>query len=284
VTSGALAHSVRNAGKLALRTPLPDLLALLGVLGLDYALKSYASHAGPRELEPLLAPTALLVARFTGHAFSYESGSGYVSRELFVVIAPVCSGVNFAIVAFTTLALGFVTRLATPLYKMLWLGASAVLAYAATVLANAVRITLALGPGRALAAHGVLSGEAAHRAVGVGVYLGGLLALHTLAGLGLARHGTGTVSRFALVPLGSYLAVTVMTPLLRGASSTTFWTHTAVVVGAAGSVIAVLWLCPRVAAWTKRALGHLVERAVGTSGVRFGMDVAQRRRERSLSG
>lgn len=284
MTGGALAASVWPAGKLARRARLADLLALFAVLAGDYVVKSFAAQAGPRELEPLLAPTALLVTHFTGHVFSYESGSGYVSRDLFAVIAPVCSGVNFAIVAFTALALGFVTRLTTPGRKALWLGASAALAYATTILANALRITLALGPGRALAARGLLSGEAAHRAVGVGVYLGCLLALQALVSLWLTRRGTETVSRLAFVPVATYLAVTVLTPLLHRAPSATFWTHAAVVVGAAGSVITVLWLCPRFAAWIKRALGHVVESTVGTSRVRFGMDVAQRRRERSLSG
>ncbi len=284
MTDGALALWVRNATKLALRLRFADMLALLAVLGLDYALKSFASHAGPRELAPLLAPTALLVTHLTGHVFSYESGSGYVSRELFVVILPVCSGVNFAIVAFTALALGFVTRLATPSSKALWLGASAALAYATTVLANALRITLALGPGRALAARGLLSAEAAHRAVGVGVYLACLLGLHALVSLVFSRHRAGTGWRFALIPLGSYLAVTVVMPLLHGAPSTLFWRHSAVVVGAAASAIVVLWLCPRFAAWSKRALGHLVERTLGTGRIRCGMDVAQRRRERSLAG
>jgi exosortase K len=265
-----------------------DALGALVVLGTDYGLKSFASHAGAHELAPLLAPTAALVTRVSGHAFHAESGAGYVSRELGVVIAPACSGINFAIVAFTALALGFVTRFATARGKALWLCAAAPLAYAATVSVNTLRICLALAVGHELAAPGVLSAQDAHRALGVCVYLGCLLGLCALVDLALGRRtragARNSAARYALlVPLGSYVAVTVLTPLLHGEARGAFWTHAAVVGGAAGFVIAVLWLTPRIAA-SKRSPGRVVSRTMGPAGVRFGLDMPERGGERSLPG
>jgi exosortase K len=266
-----------------------DKLMLSAVLGADYALKSFASHAGARELTPLLAPTATLVTALSGHSFSPESGAGYVSNELYVVIAPACSGINFAIVAFTALALGFVTRFRTPRGKALWLCAAAPLAYAATILTNTARICLALAAGHSLASTGLLSAQNAHRALGVGVYLGCLLGLQALVGAALRRHGRAATSDKAarywmLVPLGSYVAVTVITPLLHGSAHGAFWTHAAVVGGAAGLVAGVLCLSSRRAVSNERSLGRVVARTVGPAGIAFRVDVSEPGREHSLSG
>lgn len=266
-----------------------DALGALAVFGADYGLKSFASHAGARELAPLLAPTAALVTAVTGHVFNAESGAGYVSRELRVVIAPACSGMNFAIVAFTALALGFVTRFRTPRAKALWLCAAAPLAYIATVLVNALRICLALAVGHELAASGVLSAQDAHRALGVCVYLGCLLGLCALAeralgGRAPARARNSARRSWPLVPLGSYVAVTVLTPLLHGAARGPFWTHATVVAGAAGFVMAVLWLTSHGVGSRERSPGRVVARTAGPADVRFGLDVPERGGERSLPG
>jgi len=266
-----------------------DALGACAVLGADYGVKSFASHAGARELAPLLAPTATLVTHVTGHAFRAESGAGYVSRELGVVIAPACSGINFAIVLFTALAFGFVGRFATARGKATWLCAAACLAYLATVGVNALRICLALAVGHELATSGGFSAQDAHRALGVGVYLGCLLGLCALVDRALGRRaGARARNRRArywpLVPLGSYVAVTVLVPLLRGEARGAFWTHAAVVGGAAGFVIAVLWLTPHFVASTERSPGRVVSGTLGPRGVRFGVDVPERGGERSLPG
>jgi exosortase K len=267
-----------------------DAAALLAVLGADYALKSFASHAGARELGWLLAPTAALVTRLSGHAFGAEAGAGYVSRDLFVVIAPVCSGINFLIIAFSALTCGFVTSFVTPAHKWVWTLVCAPLAYAATIAANALRITLALGAGRSLSASGVLSPGSAHRALGIAVYLACLLGLHAAIGAVLSRRSRAL--RFAsarlgwvLVPLASYLAVTVVIPVLHGRSShVAFGEHTMSVAGAAGCVIAVLWLASTFAALIRRTLGRVVEGTLGPSGVRRLVALARRGGERPLSG
>jgi exosortase K len=271
-----------------MRVGRADALCVCAVLGADYAFKSFAAHAGARELSPLLAPTAALVTRLSGHAFNLENGRGYLARDLYVVIAPVCAGTNFAIVAFTALALGFVARLATPRAKVCWLGFCCALAYAATIATNALRITLALALGPLLAERALLSPESAHRSIGVGVYLGCLLGLYRVVEFAFRRlDGTTpeyTRKAFALVPVASYLGVTVIAPILHGGARGGFVAHAATVGGATASMLAVLWLAPRLVAWSKRTLGHLVARTLGSSRVRFGVGVAQRRGERSLSG
>ncbi|HTQ07983.1 MAG TPA: exosortase K [Polyangiaceae bacterium] len=262
--------------------------AILAVLGVDYLLKSFAARAGARELAWLLAPTAALVSRVTQHSFVAESGAGYVSRDLFVVIAPVCSGINFAIVVFTAQGCGFVGRFVTVRQKCAWLAACVPVAYVATVLANATRIGVALALGPRLAAAGLLSAENAHRALGVGVYLAFLLGLARLTDALLRRRSSRRDSvryGFGVVTLASYLAVTLVTPLVRGAGALEpFRQHAVTVLGTAGSLIAVLWLSTSFVTWSRRALGRVVEGTLGPSGVRRVVDVARRHGKPPLSG
>lgn len=214
-----------------------DVTLVLAVLALAYGAKSFASHAGPRELDFLLAPTAALVGALTRHDFAYESGAGYTSRELYLVIAPVCAGMNFLIIAFTALAATFVSRVRGGPAKVLWVLACAPVAYVATIVANAARITLGLTLGRAVALAGWLSAEDAHRAVGVAVYLGCLLGLHAFASAAFGRR-SGSVA----VPLASYVGVTVLAPLLRGAAHDPhFLAHSSLILGTAGAIAVVVW-------------------------------------------
>ena len=272
----------RLGGSGALRSSVTawDAAAVVLALSLAYLVKAFASHAGARELDFLLGPTAALVSTLTGHVFSAESGAGYTSRELFVVIAPVCSGINFALVLFTALACTFVVRLPQPLAKLGWVLASALVAYAATISANALRITLALSLGPRVVATGLASPEGAHRAVGVGVYLGCLLALHALCA-GLFGRRPGSVA----VPLLAYLGVTLVPPLLRGATlHGQFAAHAVAVLGAVGTLWAVLCLRSRLGAWNQRACGHTAQGTVGSRGVPRGVVAARRGGERSLPG
>jgi exosortase K len=271
-----------------------DAAAVALVLALAYALKSFASRAGARELDWLLGPTAALVTRMTGHAFSRELGAGYTSRELFVVIAPVCSGANFAIIAFSALACSFVVRFTHALGKLAWVAACVPVAYAATVLANALRITLALEVARPLATAGFASPENAHRAVGVVVYLGCLLALHALFARLLDRHAAPgrlerSVSRSipgsAAVPIVGYVVMTVVTPLLRGVSGgRPFAAHAGMVLGAAGLAGAVLWVGSRLGARYRKALARVADGTMGSGAVAACVVTARRSRQRSLPG
>jgi exosortase/archaeosortase family protein len=167
------------------------------------------------------------------------------------MIAPACSGANFALVLFTALAAGYLVRLRSARQKLAWVLGALALAYFATVLTNTVRITLAA----TLRVHPLfdagVSHATAHRALGVSVYLGALLALDRAAGwlLGVPRKN----GSFALV---CYLGVTLVTPLLGGAyASGVFWTHAALVLGATSVAAAVLWLWRAHALASRRAQG-----------------------------
>jgi exosortase K len=197
-------------------------------LATAYALKAGYARASAEELEFLLRPTAFAVGLALGHDFVAEAGAGYVSRELHVAIAPVCSGMNFLIVTFTTLVLGFLARCATPREKFAWFAASLAVAYAATLLVNTLRISLSLAE-RGSGHSEWLSAAEQHRATGVGVYLGCLLLLY--AAVDRAFRGARSAWGF-LVPISIYLGLTLLVPLARGASaSTEYRSHAAVVLG-----------------------------------------------------
>jgi exosortase K len=215
-----------------------DLAAYAGALALAYAVKHQCSAASADQLAFLLRPTAALVGYATGHEFVAERGAGFFCRELHLMIAPVCSGANFLVVAFTSLVLGFSARAKRAPRKVAWFFVSAGLAYLATLLTNAARITLWLGLAEPLRTT-AFSDSALHRLLGILTYLGGLLALYAVAGrLIAARPLTGL--HFAL-PLGVYIAVTLLAPWLRGAGAQpAYWTHASVV---AAAVSAAALLC-----------------------------------------
>ncbi len=199
---------------------------LLAALGAAFALKRFYSTASAADLRFVLAPTAWLVEVAGGHRFDWTSG-GYLSAELRFLIAPVCAGVNFLIVAFSALVLGFV-RPARPAWQNVSiLLASAAAAYATTVLANALRILIAIP----LWTHGVsfgwLTGARLHELVGVVVFLGMLFLLH------LAARRLTCSPVHVCVPLLPYVGVMLVVPLLRGAyQRPEFWGHAGIVAGA----------------------------------------------------
>jgi exosortase K len=189
-------------------------LAFFATLAFAYASKAWYAGADADALAWILGPTAWLVEAFSGHVFEAERGMGYLSRELAFLIAPVCAGVNYFVIAFTTLALGFAPRRSAAAPQVGWLLGAAALAFAATLVVNATRITLALGlQGASLP--GWLSAEEAHRLLGVLVYLGALLVLVVgVSRLVARRPDAGAVAWLAC---GLYLAVTIGVPWLGGA-------------------------------------------------------------------
>lgn len=196
-------------------------VAALVALGAAYAAKAGYAAAGAAELAFLLAPTAWLVEAATGAGFEAEPGMGYLSRERAFLIAPVCAGGNYLVIAFTTLALGLAPRREAWRAQLGWLVAAAALAFVATLLVNATRIVLAL----ALREMPLpLPPEDAHRALGVAVYLGALLAL--VVGVSRLLGRRLDAARVAWLGAGVYLAVTLAVPWLRGASGEpAFWAH-----------------------------------------------------------
>ncbi|HEY8121197.1 MAG TPA: exosortase K, partial [Myxococcota bacterium] len=201
-----------------------------------FALKAFYARASAEQLRFVLAPTAALVEGLTGVRFEAEPGAGYLSRERAYLIAPACAGLNYALAAFATLVLGFGARF--PRARTAWLLASAVIAFAATLLVNAARIALDLAlPAAALPAW--LPRAQAHRLEGVALYLGSLWLLH--AGVERCFAQRGPRWRAALLPLGAYLTVVLLLPALNGATARPeFWAHARVVLASALSLGAAL--------------------------------------------
>jgi exosortase K len=142
------------------------------VMAVVLAVKQAYSTASADQLRWILAPTTTLVEQLTGERFVFVPGEGYLSHQQHFLIAPACAGVNFLLAAFLTGALGFRRREGSP-YTLLLL--SALGAYGASILANALRITVAFRlRGQAIAG---LTPEEVHRFTGIGVYLTCLCAL-----------------------------------------------------------------------------------------------------------
>ncbi|HEY3494672.1 MAG TPA: exosortase K [Polyangiaceae bacterium] len=241
-------------------------LVLFGLaLGIGGAAKALYSNASAEELGFLLLPTAWGVELASGQPFLFERGAGYVNQQLGIAIAPACSGMNFLIIAFATLVFGFLPRCEPLRQKLAWFGASALLAFAATVLVNTLRISLSLGE-RALVAEGWLSAAQVHRATGVGVYLGGLLALYAAVDR-LFRRSPGGAKGY-LVPLFFYVGLTLAIPLCRGAAARPeFATHAVVVlVAVAVAVLSILLLGQGAEKYACRSTSRAPERKLTIDG------------------
>jgi exosortase K len=152
-----------------------DLALLALALVAAYALKRHYSDDGVDRLGWILAPTATLVELVTGREFVPETGVGYLGRESFFVIAKPCAGVNFLIVAFVASVVAFVRGRRTVAGKLALVAGSALGAYAAALLANTVRIAIAVELHPRLADLGAAARERLHHAEGVAVYLVALL-------------------------------------------------------------------------------------------------------------
>jgi len=151
------------------------------VLAVAYALKRRYSIAGADELGFVLAPTATVAGALSRAGFVREAGVGYVSTSLATVIAPACAGVNFLIIAFSMLGLGFVRKMPSAASKASWILLSGAVAYAATILVNGARIAAGARLHALGASLAPLSPGAAHRALGTAVYLSALWALFSMA-------------------------------------------------------------------------------------------------------
>jgi exosortase K len=165
--------------------------AIAAALALAFGLKLYYAHATADGLRFILAPTARLVELASGTRFTYEPGSGYLCRERMFLIEKPCAGINFLVAAIVMSSVLLAGRR---------LALAIALCYVAAVVANAVRITIALTIARS---------PEAHRIEGVVVYFVALLGLCAL----VCPEGT---RRWYVVPLLSYYAIALGIPLLRG--------------------------------------------------------------------
>ena len=184
------------------------------------ALKQYYSTATANELRWILAPTTFIVELLSGRTFQFESYTGYMSSDHTFVIAVPCAGVNFLIMAFVMLALRRLWERRFESVSWRFLPISLASAYVATVVANAIRICVALEIQRRSVEVSWLTGNQLHRLEGIVVYFGFLMFLFVIV-----------ERRLLIFPVVIYYAMTLGVPLINGAFHRAgFWEHFGFVV------------------------------------------------------
>lgn len=216
-------HSVTKALR-EVRSHLPAVAIYNAGGAAFYGLKAFCSGANADDLRPVLAPTCWLAARLGGMIFTDEGAAGFISHADHLVVGTACSGANFLVVCFGALFFSFAHRLREARARVAWLVASLALAWAATVLTNAVRVVLAARLYQ-LDIHGALLTPARlHRLLGVILYCTSLVLIHGAVSrwflAGTPREPARPRTRLARVvgsPFTWYLGVAVLMPLLRRA-------------------------------------------------------------------
>jgi exosortase K len=235
--------------KTQLRTLLERHAPAVVALALAGLMKRFYSAASPEELRWILAPTSWLTSLGVNTDFAFRAGEGYLSREQSVLISPACAGVNFLIVAFVSLVLGFSARFTSNSERARWVAISAAASYLTTLVVNALRISLSIAIAHLATRYLGLTFQSVHRLLGIVVYLTGLVALClTVENWLSSRSRSGLVgaapgrSRALPVALVCYVAVTLLVPLLRGAAhNPDYWSHAAPVSVLVGGLIALLF-------------------------------------------
>ena len=185
------------------------------------ALKLYYSAATPDELLWILAPTTAMVEVLSGRSFAFESYTGYMSSDHRFVIAVPCAGVNFLLTAFLMLSLRRLWHDRLQGVSWRFLPITIAVTYLATLIANTVRICVALEIQRRSIEVSWLSDNQLHRLEGIVVYFGFLLLLFMLTERFESRR------RWLLFPVVIYYATTLGIPLLNGSfrQGMPFWEH-----------------------------------------------------------
>jgi exosortase K len=194
------------------------------------ALKLYYSSASANQLRWILAPTTLFVELTSGTSFEFESHAGYISRDRSFLIAPSCAGINFLITAFLILSARKLLRARSQSNGWGLIPAAALIAYLATIVANTVRISIALRLGR-LPEISCLNSDQLHRVEGILVYFGFLLLLFVVSEKMSAGKPLGLL-RQSFFPLLVYYATMLGIPLANGGyrGGAGFWEHSVFVL------------------------------------------------------
>jgi len=200
----------------------------------------------------MLGPTSTLSGLLLGQEFEFRAGQGYLSRELSLMISPACAGINFMLVAFVALALGHGRRFNGGVARLGWVALALVVAYAAALAVNAVRIGLSAEVARPLAFRLGTSFDEVHRAVGMACCLAALMALHFGAEASFRRLG-GHLARGPAprpwLPLAAYAGVMLLVPLLRGAASDEAFARHALMLGCGLACCCLLLFARRCRTW-----------------------------------
>jgi exosortase K len=147
------------------------------VLLLAAALKWYYSTATVNQLRWILAPTKVLVEWISGMRFEFESHAGYMSSDRGLLIAASCAGVNFLITSFLLLSLRKLWRARAQKLAWRFIPATAMFAYLSTIVANTIRITVALQLKQTAIEISWLTPTQLHRLEGILIYFGFLVLL-----------------------------------------------------------------------------------------------------------
>jgi exosortase K len=203
---------------------------LIAVLLCALALKYFYSTAGPDQLRWILGPVTWLTSLLSGRSFSFESHAGYMSSDNTFLIAASCAGVNFLITSFLLLALKTLWKKKTDGLSWRFIPQSALIAYLATLVANTVRICIALELQKHPPAIDSLSANQIHRLEGIVVYFGFLFFLFLLTES--KTSGAKETLKQTIFPLSLYYFTTLCLPLLNGAykRGNEFWEHAAFVL------------------------------------------------------
>jgi exosortase K len=210
-----------------LRKPIWNRSAQLFVVLLCAAtLKLYYSTASPNQLRWILAPTTVLVELVSARSFEFESYAGYISSDRTFLIAASCAGVNFLITSFLMLALRKLWRDRTQNLAWRFIPMAAIFAYLTTLVANTVRISIALQLQRMRVETTWLNQDQLHRVEGIFIYFGFLLLLFVISER-MNSEDRSTLWRLSLFPLSIYYATALGIPLANGAyrQGTDFWKH-----------------------------------------------------------
>ena len=206
---------------------------LVAVLLSAFALKLHYTTASVNQLRWILYPTKLLVELVSGQSFQFESHAGYMSGNHLFLIAASCAGINFMITAFLMLSLMRLWSNRSQRICWAFFPKAMLVAYVVTIVANAMRISLALQMQQTRLRIGSLDGNQLHRLEGILVYFGVLLLLFMI----FEKGGSDREITFELIsplrlfrrysfPLLIYYGCTLGLPLARGASrASDFWEH-----------------------------------------------------------
>lgn len=188
-----------------------------------FAVKICCGTADSDALTWILAPVSWCVKILGGISFKYVSHVGYVSHAYRFIIAPSCSGVRFLILTFLMLIVSFTHVLDTQRKKAFWFAFSVGFSYLATILVNAIRITISIYLPIFLTEKGLLSGlmtaQRLHTMIGTTVYFSSLFVIYFLTGkictkifgaqscVKSARRG-----KYLIIPIFWYAATVLILP------------------------------------------------------------------------
>jgi len=159
-----------------------NLPAYISAIAIVVAVKLIYDGASSCDLDWILAPTARWAGLLCGVKFAYSPDAGYINHDIKFIIAPVCSGVRFMIIAFCAVFFSYVHRAPVHSAAFMWLGGSFTASYLTTVFVNGVRIALSVQLMNADLGGGWLTHERLHLIIGVLIYFISLLLIYLAAG------------------------------------------------------------------------------------------------------